>query len=450
MNTYKAYTLSNFKQLPQLHSLDPELIHAIEVVGQVLPFKTNNYVCDELINWNNVPTDPIFILTFPQKQMLSPLHFSQMAEVLKSNDRELIKKTANEIRLQLNPHPAGQMEHNVPQIDGVKLTGMQHKYRQTVLFFPAKGQTCHAYCTFCFRWPQFVGMNEWKFAMHETELLVSYLRNHPEVTDVLFTGGDPMIMKTKMLAAYIEPLLETQNIPHLQTIRIGTKALGYWPQRFLFDDDADELIDLFERIVRSGKNLAIMAHFNHPVELSTPAVQTAIKRIRATGAQIRTQSPLLKHINDKPEIWAEMWRKQVNLNCIPYYMFLARDTGAQHYFAVPLVKAWEIFRKAYQQVSGVCRTVRGPSMSCTPGKVQMLGVSEIPMNGKSEKIITLRFLQGRNPDWAARPFFAKYDEKATWLDDLKPAFGEKEFFFENELEELFSESIEQSETGNFE
>jgi L-lysine 2,3-aminomutase len=125
------------------------------------------------------------------------------------------------------------MEHNVPEIDGVKLTGMQHKYRQTVLFFPAKGQTCHAYCTFCFRWPQFVGMNEWKFAMHETELLVSYLRNHPEVTDVLFTGGDPMIMKTKMLAAYIEPLLEKVNLPNLQTIRIGTKALGYWPYRFL-------------------------------------------------------------------------------------------------------------------------------------------------------------------------------------------------------------------------
>lgn len=449
MNIYKAYTLNNFRQIPQLRSLDPELLHAIEVVGHVLPFKTNNYVCDELINWNNVPRDPIFILTFPQKQMLKPAHFSQMAEALKTGDKELIKIVANDIRLKLNPHPAGQMEHNVPEIDGIKLTGMQHKYRETVLFFPANGQTCHAYCTFCFRWPQFVGMNEWKFAMREAELLVEYVRTHTEVTDVLFTGGDPMIMKTKTLAAYIEPLLEA-NLPNLQTIRIGTKALGYWPNRFLFDDDADDLIDLFERIVRSGKNLAIMAHFNHPVELSTPAVQTAIQRIRATGAQIRTQSPLLKHINDKPKIWAELWRKQVNLNCIPYYMFLARDTGAQHYFAVPLVKAWEVFRKAYQQVSGVCRTVRGPSMSCTPGKVQVLGVSEVPVNGKPEKIITLRFLQGRNPDWVARPFFAKYDEKATWLDDLKPAFGEQEFFFEKELEELFSESIEYPEIGNFE
>ncbi|MCG3165254.1 MAG: hypothetical protein POELPBGB_01016 [Bacteroidia bacterium] len=450
MKNYKSYTLSNFREIPQLKEIDEELKHSIEVVGHVLPFKTNNYVIDELINWNNIPADPMFILTFPQREMLQPHHYVKMEIALTSGDKSIIQEVANTIRLQLNPHPAGQMEHNVPEIDGVKLTGMQHKYRQTVLFFPAKGQTCHAYCTFCFRWPQFVGMNEWKFAMHETELLVSYLRNHPEVTDVLFTGGDPMIMKTKMLAAYIEPLLDKVNLPNLQTIRIGTKALGYWPYRFEFDEDSGDLMRLFERIVESGKNLAIMAHFNHPVELSTPTVKAAIKRIRATGAQIRTQSPLLRNINDSPEIWAEMWRKQVNLNCIPYYMFMARDTGAQHYFAVPLVKAWGIFQAAYQQVSGVCRTVRGPSMSCTPGKVQVLGVSEVPYNGELKKIMTLRFLQGRNPDWVARPFFAEYDESATWLDELKPAYGEKEFFFEKELKEMFNEEIEDTEAGNLE
>jgi len=175
-----------------------------------------------------------------------------------------------------------------------------------------------------------------------------------------------------------------------------------------------------------------MAHFNHPVELSTSAVEKAIKRITETGAQIRTQSPLLRNINDKPELWSEMWRKQVNMNCIPYYMFVERDTGSKNFFELPLVEAWEIFREAYQKVSGICRTVRGPSMSANPGKVQMLGVSEI--NG--EKVMTLRFLQGRNPDWVCKPFFAKYDEKATWLNELKPAFGEKEFFFEKEINEL--------------
>ena len=180
-----------------------------------------------------------------------------------------------------------------------------------------------------------------------------------------------------------------------------------------------------------------MAHFNHPVELSTPAVQEAIKRVIATGAQIRTQSPIMRNINADPNIWAEMWRKQVNLNCIPYYMFLARDTGAQHYFAVPLVEAWEIFRDAYQQVSGVCRTVRGPSMSATPGKIQVLGVSEVA----GKKVITMRMLQGRNPDWIARPFFAEYDDKAIWIDDLKPAFGEEKFFFEDELQQMFQTEL---------
>ncbi|MBX2927977.1 MAG: hypothetical protein KF852_09095 [Saprospiraceae bacterium] len=437
MQAYKAFSLNNFRNISQVALLSEEQKFDIEVVGRVLPFKTNNYVVDELIDWSNFSDDPMYILTFPQKDMLLPEHYEQVAAALRNNSsKEELNRIVLHVRQQLNPHPAGQMEHNVPEFEGVKMTGVQHKYRETVLFFPGNGQTCHAYCTFCFRWPQFVGMDEWKFAMRETELLVGYVRENPEVTDVLFTGGDPLIMKAQKLATYIDPLLEA-DLPNLQTIRIGTKALSYWPAKFLPGEDGDELMRLFERIVKKGINLAVMAHFNHPVELSTPAVQQAIKRVRATGAQIRTQSPVLKHINDDAGIWADMWREQVNQNCIPYYMFMARDTGAQHYFAVPIIRAWEIFRDAYQQVSGVCRTVRGPSMSCDPGKVQMLGTSEIPTAKGSKKIMTLRFLQGRNPDWIARPFFAEYDEEALWLDDLVPAFGEEKFFFEQEMEEIF-------------
>lgn len=443
---YKSYVLHNYRQIPQLEKLTEAEIKDIDVVGHVLPFKSNNYVVDELINWDNVPNDPMFTLTFPRRDMLKPEHYKKMEAALDSGaSKGEIKKVANEIRRELNPHPAGQLEHNVPMIEGHKLTGMQHKYRETVLFFPSQGQTCHAYCSFCFRWPQFVGMDEWKFAMKETELLVKYLQEHTEVTDLLFTGGDPMIMKNKIFASYIDMILEA-DIPNLQTIRIGTKALSYWPYKFLTDDDAENTLKTFEKIVDSGKNLAIMAHFNHPVELATDAVKSAIKRIRATGAQIRTQSPLMNNINADPDIWADMWRQQVNLNCIPYYMFVARDTGAQHYFKVPLVDAWEIFQKAYQQVSGVCRTVRGPSMSASPGKVQLMGISEV--NG--EKIMTLRFLQGRNPDWVAKPFFAKYDKDAIWLDDLKPAFGEKKFFFEDELNNIYNEHINRETTANFE
>lgn len=423
-----SYSLHNYKTLPQAEKLSAELKEAIDVVGNVFPFKTNNYVVNELIDWDNITEDPFFKLTFPQRDMLSRNNYSLMWNTLMgTSNKDIIKSIANKIRLQLNPHPAGQMDMNVPTVNGNSISGMQHKYKETVLFFPSQGQTCHAYCTFCFRWPQFVGMEGLKFMNKESAALYEYVKTNKEVTDILFTGGDPMIMKAKVFESYIEPFLQRRP-DNLQSIRIGTKVLSYWPYKFISDDDGDEYLNMFERIVKSGINLSIMAHFSHPRELDTEAVKVAIQKLRATGVQIRTQSPVLKNINNSPGIWSEMWRKQVNLNCIPYYMFIPRDTGAQDYFAVTLEEAWKIFREAYQNVSGICRTVRGPSMSCNPGKVQVLGISEI----NSVKYFVLRMLQGRNSDWTGRPFFAKYDPGAIWMDDLIPAFEEK-FFFEDEL-----------------
>jgi len=429
---YKSYMLHNYKTLPQINALPEDLIEAIDVVGSVLPFKTNNYVVDNLIDWNNIPNDPIFVLTFPQKGMLRPHHYEQIKEVMKSGaSKNEIKVIADQIRLELNPHPAGQLDHNVPEMDGEKIFGMQHKYRETVLFFPGQGQTCHAYCTFCFRWPQFVGIDELKFASKQAEHLVKYVSDNQEVTDVLFTGGDPLIMKTKLLETYIRPLLES-NLKNLRHIRIGTKALAYWPYRFLTDDDSEDLLRLFGDIKKAGKHLAFMAHFNHPVELKHPAVKDAISKILNTGAVIRTQSPVMKHINDSPQVWIEMLRKQVELGCIPYYMFVARNTGADHYFSLPLIGLWKLFREVYKSVSGICRTVRGPSMSCLPGKVQILGVNKI----SGEKVFNVGLIQGRDPDWVAKSFFAKFDDKAKWYTDLVPAFGEEKFFFQDELDKI--------------
>lgn len=437
---YRAYQVHNFRNIPQIERLSDEEKMNIEIVGNVFPFKVNNYVIDELIDWDDYLSDPIFRLTFPQKEMLLEEDFAIMKKALEDKvSKDELKLVADSIRARLNPHPAGQMELNVPEYQGERLHGVQHKYRQTLLFFPSSGQTCHSYCTFCFRWAQFVGMDGLKFAARETEQLMGYLSEHHEVTDLLFTGGDPMIMSFKVFQQYIEPFLDANNKTNIQTIRIGTKALGFWPYKFLTDKDANDFIDLFKRVVDSGMNLSIMAHFNHEAELKTPAVQEAVRRILQTGAQIRTQSPLIKNINDDGDMWARMWRKQVNMGMVPYYMFVERDTGARHYFDVPLEKTWEIFQKAYQQVSGICRTVRGPSMSCTPGKVQIVGISEVPIHGKMQKVFVLQMLQGRDPDWVNRPFFAKYDPEARWMDDLEPAFGDK-FFYEDELLEMYEEA----------
>ena len=434
---YRAYSVRNFRDLPQLGSWPESSLKEIETVARVLPFKTNNYVVDELIDWDNAPNDPMYTLNFPRHEFLKAPHWRRMARAAeKEIPEDQLKALAKSIQLELNPDPSGQSA-NVPLLDGHRVSGAQHKYRETVLFFPQAGQTCHAYCTFCFRWPQFSGLSQSRFSARESAPLAEYLKKHPKVTDLLITGGDPMIMRADILTDYLKPFL-TDELPHLKTIRIGTKSLSYWPYRYLSDPDSDELMRLFERIIASGRTLSIMAHFNHPVELSTEAVRKAIKRIQDTGAQIRTQSPLLHHINDKPELWAEMWRKQVDLNCIPYYMFVERDTGAKHFFALPLDRTWQIFRKAYSQVSGICRTVKGPVMSATPGKVQILGVTEV----NSEKVFVLTFLQGRNAAWVGRPFFARFDDAANWLSGLKPAFDEPAFFFEKELKGILSSHMQ--------
>jgi KamA family protein len=428
---FKPYTRQSISQAPQWERIPQELREAVQVVSRVLPFRTNQYVLNELIDWNNIPDDPIYRLVFPHQDMLHAADYRRLRDlVLVQKDEAAIESEARRLRLLMNPHPAGQMTHNVPMMDGAPVRGLQHKYKQTVLFFPSSGQTCHAYCTFCFRWPQFIGMEDLKFDAKESDELVAYLKRHPEVTDVLITGGDPLIMNTRSLAGYIEPLLAPE-LSHIQNIRIGTKSVSYWPQRFVTDKDADDLLRLFEKVVASGKNLALMGHYNHPAELRPAIAQQAVKRIVGTGATLRMQAPLIRHINEDPKGWAELWTTGVRLGAIPYYMFVERDTGPSHYFRLPLATAWETFRAAYQMVSGLARTVRGPSMSAFPGKVMIDGIVTIG----GEKVFALQFLQARNPDWVRRPFYAKFDPNATWLDDLVPAFGDKKFFFEEQARE---------------
>ena len=430
-HTFRTFQLRNLEDTPGFDRLSDHQQMVTRVVGSVLPFKTNNYVCEQLIDWDNVPDDPMFQLTFPQEGMLDPEHFSRIADLIKAEaPQPEIKAAAREIQLGLNPHPAGQVEMNAGYLEEEVVQGVQHKYRETVLFFPTQGQTCHAYCTYCFRWPQFVQLDDLKFASKEIDRLVAYLKLNPTVSDVLFTGGDPMIMRTELIRRYVEPLMADDL--EIDTIRFGTKAPAYWPYKFTEGEEADDLLRLFEEIVASGRHLAIMAHYSHPVELATDASQEALRRIIETGAVVRCQAPLIRHVNDSARAWADMITTEVKLGAVPYYMFVERDTGAKRYFEVPLVEAYQIYTDAYKQVSGLARTWRGPSMSATPGKVLVDGIAEIG----GEKVIALKFVQGRDPDWVNRLFFAAYDEKASWLNELRPAFGQDKFFYDDELDAM--------------
>ncbi|KUJ19570.1 uncharacterized protein LY89DRAFT_780489 [Mollisia scopiformis] len=169
-------------------------------------------------------------------------------------------------------------------------------------------------------------------------------------------------MSAEMLRQYVDLILKSPALQHFDTIRIDTKSLAYWPYRYLTDPDAKSMLKLFEDAVSSGKHLAFQAHFSNPRELETPVVQEAIRMISMTSAQIRTQSPLIR-------------------------MSIERDSGARHYFSVPLLKAYKIFNTAYSKIGGVARTVRGPSMTTLGGKLGIAGTPTI--NG--EPVFALKF-----------------------------------------------------------
>ncbi|HID85049.1 MAG TPA: lysine 2,3-aminomutase, partial [Anaerolineales bacterium] len=110
---YQAITIHNIAKHPLWQRLDPEIREAVEVTARVLPFRSNVYVIEDLIDWDNVPDDPMFQLTFPQPGMLDREDFLAMRVLLRkgASQKEILAK-ANEIRFnKLNPHPAGQMTH---------------------------------------------------------------------------------------------------------------------------------------------------------------------------------------------------------------------------------------------------------------------------------------------------------------------------------------------------
>ena len=447
VGTTERFTLFRRDQLDQikpLQRLPRSEVEGIRAVSHVLPFAVNSYVIDELIDWARVPEDPIFQLTFPQREMLAPADFERIDGMVRSNaPQELIQAAAREIQLAMNPHPAGQRTLNVPVLGSATLPGVQHKYRETALFFPSRGQTCHTYCTYCFRWPQFVGLDDMKFAARETDGLVAYLRAHPEVSNVLVTGGDPLVMRTPVLRRYLEPLLtdELEHVthdPHRDEVtRLLAASIPDRPRR-----------RRPPAALRGDRGLRPASRLHGP--LQPPA--RAGDRCRAAGngschrdrgrrAHARPHSSAAS--TTTPRHGRRMWSEQVRLGAVPYYMFVERDTGPRNYFEVPLARGWSIFREAYSQISGLARSVRGPSMSATPGKVVVDGVATV---GK-EQVFALRFLQARRPEWVGRPFFARFDPAATWLDQLRPAFDESEFFFAQGMREIEAEHVVEPPRG---
>ncbi|MER8764309.1 condensation domain-containing protein [Mesorhizobium sp. M0968] len=276
--------------------------------------------------------------------------------------------------------------------------GFQHKYAQTGLLLVT--DRCASYCRYCLR-KRLVGKNTDEIAT-DFEQISQYINGHPEITNVLITGGDPLVLSTAKLDKMIDHLLP---IPHLDSIRFGTKTLAYQPKRF--EDPA--LPALFKRIDEAGKAAVIVTHFDHIGEISVKA-EHEVRSLRAQGVQFLNQTVLLAKVNDDPEILAATFAKCHQMGIRPYYLFQARPVKGASHFQVSLRRGIEISRGINQRLSGIQKTFKY-IMSHYTGKIEVLDL------GADDRMY-MRYHQNKNPEKIGKIFSRPHVEGACWLDDL--------------------------------
>ena len=357
--------LTKLAQIPQLSEAERS---DLEKVNEQFVFRTNDYY-QSLIDWND-PDDPIRRIVMPDIQELD-----DWGQLDASNEEKY-----------------------------TKVKGLEHKYTSTALLLV--NEVCAAYCRFCFRKRLFMDEND-EVTKDISEGL-EYIRKHKEITNVLLTGGDPMIMSTSKLEPIIKQIRE---IDHVKIIRIGTKIPAFNPHKIVNDPSLHEMIKTYSK---DEKKIYIMAHFNHPRELTEIAVK-GLNMLMQSGAIVVNQTPLIKGVNDDPDVLAELFNRLSFIGVPPYYVFLCRPTLGNEPFAIPVEDGYEIFEKARNKCSGLAKRAR-LVMSHETGKVEMVGMSD----GQ----VFFKYNRSANVENDGKLLVFESNPDAYWFDDYEEAFME--------------------------
>ena len=357
--------LTKLAQIPQLSEAERS---DLEKVNEQFVFRTNDYY-QSLIDWND-PDDPIRRIVMPDIQELD-----DWGQLDASNEEKY-----------------------------TKVKGLEHKYTSTALLLV--NEVCAAYCRFCFRKRLFMDEND-EVTKDISEGL-EYIRKHKEITNVLLTGGDPMIMSTSKLEPIIKQIRE---IDHVKIIRIGTKIPAFNPHKIVNDPSLHEMIKTYSK---DEKKIYIMAHFNHPRELTEIAVK-GLNMLMQSGAIVVNQTPLIKGVNDDPDVLAELFNRLSFIGVPPYYVFLCRPTLGNEPFAIPVEDGYEIFEKARNKCSGLAKRAR-LVMSHETGKVEMVGMSD----GQ----VFFKYNRSANVENNGKFLVFESNPDAYWFDDYEETFME--------------------------
>ncbi len=364
-DTKKAKYLTKLEQIPQLSQGE---INRLEEVNEKFVFRTNDYY-QSLIDWDD-PEDPIRRIVIPDVQELDDWG------KLDASDEE---------------------SYTVAK-------GVEHKYDSTALLLV--NEVCAAYCRFCFRKRLFMDENE-EVTKDVSEGL-EYIRRHKEINNVLLTGGDPLIMSTSKL----EPIIQkVREVDHVNIIRIGTKIPAFNPMRIYNDPSLEAM---FRKYSTPEKRIYVMAHFNHPRELTPEAVR-GLSFLLNAGAIVVNQTPMIAGVNDDPDVLAEMFNKLSYIGVPPYYVFQCRPTLGNRIYVTPLEEAFEIFETARTRCSGLAKRARFV-MSYDTGKIEVVGLTE--------KYIYFKYLRAADEDNDAKFMVFNRNPDAYWFDDYKELVDE--------------------------
>lgn len=324
-------------------------------------FRVNDYYLN-LINWND-PHDPIRKLIIPHENEL----------------KEYGRWDASD------------------EVTNYTVPGCQHKYSTTALLIVS--EVCGAYCRYCFRKRLF--RNDVKEAMADMTPGIEYIANTPEINNVLLTGGDSLILATPKIRKIVERL---RAIDHVQIIRFGSKLPVFNPMR-IYEDE--ELLALFRQYSTPDKRIYVMAHISHPREI-TEHTKKAIQALYEAGVTVVNQTPVLKGINDNPDVLGELLDKLSWSGVTPYYFFVNRPVAGNKDFVLTLEEVYNIVEQAKAKTSGLGKQVR-LAMSHTSGKVEILSID----NGKAY----LKYHQSRDQEYG-KFMILDCPKDASWFDDL--------------------------------
>ncbi len=441
----KRYTgLADFKKICGVLEQNGIMLGDIkerELFIEVYRFLATKHVLNT-IDWSNFQDDSVFQLVFPQPGMINKVTVKEYCDAKDDTERREVVLAYME---KTNPHD-GKQKLNRPSFyreDGEleTLEGSQHKYPQCILLFDKTTQSCFAFCSYCFRHAQVRG-DEDMFIQNEVPQVLEYLKQHKEITDLLITGGDGGFMPYNRLNDYLSPIMEDPELMHIRTIRIASRALTYHPE-IILNSKYDSTLGLFRKLTDHGIQVLWMGHFSTPKELMNIHTLASVRRLRANGIIVKSQSPIMNHIslfkdeNGKVDVdksaqnWIDLAHILMMLGIGFHSMYCARPTGEHHYFTAPLADINRIFSKLYRSLPSIARPSRYISMTSSAGKTSLLGTVEV--NGK--KAFVLKFNEARNMEWLDKVYLAKYDEDENTIEKLKP-FESDQYFYQEELDRI--------------